>query len=46
MSGDLEGCYYTISGNDADSLELDLQEGSLKGYGFEIKRYKSCLTGP
>ncbi|HBR92714.1 MAG TPA: hypothetical protein DEA90_00940 [Opitutae bacterium] len=35
MSGDLEGCYYTISGNDADSLELDLEAGSLEGYGLE-----------
>ncbi|MDQ8194400.1 TIGR02597 family protein [Coraliomargarita sp. SDUM461004] len=34
MSGDLEGCYYTISGNDADSLELDLEEGSLDGFNL------------
>ncbi|MGZ0656647.1 TIGR02597 family protein [Coraliomargarita sp. W4R72] len=34
-TGDLEGCYYTIAGNDSDSLVLDIAEGSLDGYALE-----------
>jgi uncharacterized protein (TIGR02597 family) len=34
-TGELEGAYYTIAGNDADSLVLDIEAGSLDDYALE-----------
>jgi uncharacterized protein (TIGR02597 family) len=35
MTGELEGSYYTIAGNDADSLVLDIADGSLDDYALQ-----------
>lgn len=31
-SGELEGCFYTVTGNDANTLELDVESGALDLY--------------